>query len=36
MVVRREVLRERLAGLREALRLLDELRSRSADDMASE
>src|SRR5512138_284851 len=36
MVVRREVLRERLAGLREALRRLDELRSRPADDVASE
>ena len=36
MVVRREVLRERLAGLREALRKLDELRSRPAADVASE
>ncbi len=36
MVVRREVLRERLAGLREALRLLDQLRSRVSDDLACE
>jgi uncharacterized protein YutE (UPF0331/DUF86 family) len=36
VVVRREVLRERLAGLREALRMLDDLRSRAADDRASE
>jgi uncharacterized protein YutE (UPF0331/DUF86 family) len=36
VVVRREVLRERLAGLREALRRLDEIRARPSDDVASE
>lgn len=36
MVVRREVLRERLAGLREALKRLEDIRSRSVADAIGE